>query len=476
MTSHAIEPNYIHSLTGIEHWCTASRLNALDLRNLHYISIFNAISLHRRSIDFGLLQLLCLSLASNLDNVRLFEEFKKFNRPSERKVDKRIEELKREILHLKKDKEKALRTASSSIGFISNLSHEIRTPISQMLLAVELLTETKLSVEAKEYLDVITNSGRFLLNLVNDILDLSKLESQKFALEPIRFDLHGLIQGTMAAYYTEKNVRLGYQLSKDVPRFLIGDEMRLRQIIMNLVSNGLKYTNNGHVMLFVTYKNGTDTSCDLQFKVVDTGRGIAAERIGKIFGCFQQADNSSSTDFGGTGLGLSICQELCNLMGAEITVHSNVGIGSTFSFDIRFRRATAPFPCCPLPYSLKSERRVLLLHSASLLFESKSVLAYQIETMGCITDFYPLENYHSVKLNSHDLVIVDLADYDFDTSPTDVSRISTLARTARSPLIVIHLPSHTRFMTELLQNSPMIRTLRHPYKQSSLFSAISSFS
>lgn len=384
--------------------------------------------------------------------------------------------MKREILHLKKDKEKALRTASSSIGFISNLSHEIRTPISQMLLAVELLTETKLSVEAKEYLDVITNSGRFLLNLVNDILDLSKLESQKFALEPIRFDLHGLIQGTMAAYYTEKNVRLGYQLSKDVPRFLIGDEMRLRQIIMNLVSNGLKYTNNGHVMLFVTYKNGTDTSCDLQFKVVDTGRGIAAERIGKIFGCFQQADNSSSTDFGGTGLGLSICQELCNLMGAEITVHSNVGIGSTFSFDIRFRRATAPFPCCPLPYSLKSERRVLLLHSASLLFESKSVLAYQIETMGCITDFYPLENYHSVKLNSHDLVIVDLADYDFDTSPTDVSRISTLARTARSPLIVIHLPSHTRFMTELLQNSPMIRTLRHPYKQSSLFSAISSFS
>jgi signal transduction histidine kinase len=216
------------------------------------------------------------------------------------------------------------------------MSHEIRTPMNGVLGMVQAMEHGELSPEQRERLTVIGQSGESLLAILNDILDLSKIEAGKLELEDGEFDLEQLVQTTHAGFVAlanKKGVELGLEFALDAAGAYRGDSVRLRQILSNLVSNALKFTAEGSVVINVT-RDGER----IRVVVSDTGVGIPADRIGLLFDKFVQADSSTTRKFGGTGLGLAICRELCEAMGGTITAQSEIDQGSTFIVDLPLER------------------------------------------------------------------------------------------------------------------------------------------
>jgi signal transduction histidine kinase/CheY-like chemotaxis protein len=393
---------------------------------------------------------------------------------------------KRLAVLVKEKTKEATEASEAKTRFISTMTHELRTPMNSIIGFTELAINDKLPAETKEYLNKIMLNSDLLLQIINDVLDISKIEAGKMDLEYIPFDLHELLTGCQTIIMpraAEKEVNLYFYAEPSIDRKLIGDSLRLRQVILNLLSNAVKFTTkNGVIKILATLVDALNDSITIRFEVKDSGIGMSPEQLEKISQPFVQAEAGTTRKYGGTGLGLAISKNIIEMMGGKLMIESMLGVGSKFSFDITFA-------------TLKPEGDVFGDHAPEqtdgglqfkgeiLLCEdnhmNQQVFSENLKRVGLRADiaengregFNMVRRRHEKGEKPYDLIFMDIHMPVMDglEAATLISELKT-----DTPIIAMtaNVMSHDR---ELYEKSGMIDSVTKPFKTHELMACLTKY-
>ena len=363
----------------------------------------------RKGIDAGAVDFITKPIKSPLllGKVKVFIEL--YNQQV--LLKKLLQEKEIAAKELIRAKEKAEYATYSKSIFLANMSHEIRTPLNGIIGMSEILSQSKLNKNQVDHLNTIREAGEDLLIIINDILDFSKIEAGQLQVENISIPLHNLIQSVQKVLKLkadEKNIELLYHIYNNVPEYILSDPIRLKQILINLINNAIKFTEKGSVKLVVSVFNENETGIIIKFEVIDTGIGINENNIEKMFNEFTQADTSTTRKHGGTGLGLTISKRLVELMGGEIGLESKEGIGSKFWFTIK-TQVSEKIDVTPniKENNLPDKLRILLAEDNLI---NQKVSSLMIKQMGYQCDIAN-NGEEAIKMhskNSYDMIFMDI--------------------------------------------------------------------